>query len=94
MNVRVVAASSDAQDKAAEMAEKTGLPIGHGVDRATADGLGAYWEDRRGFIQPSEFLLAPDNTILNVSYSDGPLARMDAFGVKGKVVFEQKQKAG
>jgi len=43
--------------------------------------LGSWWEDRRQIIQPSEFILGADNKIISVSYSDGPLGRMDAADV-------------
>lgn len=80
-NIRLVAASSDPQDKAAEMAEKIGFPVGFGVDQAMIEGLGGYWQATRKFAQPAEFLLNPKNTIVQLSYSDGPLARTEAEDV-------------
>jgi len=63
------------------MAAKVGFPIGYGVDQALIEGLGGYWEAQRKFAQPAEFLLTPDNRIIQLSYSDGPLARTEAGDV-------------
>jgi hypothetical protein len=46
-----------------------------------ADALGAWWEDRRGLIQPSEFIVGADGNVIASSYSDGPLGRIDAADV-------------
>ena len=80
-NISVVAASSDPQDKAAEMATIIGLPIGFGVNQELIESLGGYWQATRQFAQPAEFLLDPNNKIVQLSYSDGPLARTEAADV-------------
>ena len=80
-NISVVAASSDPQDKAAEMATNIGLPLGFGVNQELIESLGGYWQATRHFAQPAEFLLDPNNKIVQLSYSDGPLARTEAADV-------------
>ncbi len=60
------------------MAEKTGIPVGYGVDQAMIESIGGYWEANREFSQPAEFIIRPDGTIAMLSYSDGPLSRMEA----------------
>jgi hypothetical protein len=55
--------------------------------------MGAWWEDRRSIIQPSEFLLGDDAKVVSSSYSDGPLARMDAADVIKLVQLFEKRKA-
>ncbi len=79
--VKVVAASVDPIDKAKEVAAGLSFPIGYGVTRAQADQLGSWWEDRRGIVQPSEFILGADGKILLASYSSGPLGRLEATDV-------------
>ncbi len=81
LNAKVVAASVDPLDKAKEVADEVGFPVGFGVTRAEADALGAWWEDRRQIVQPSEFLLDANGKVLASSYSDGPLGRIDAADV-------------
>lgn len=93
-NIKVIAASSDPQDKAAEMAAEFGLPIGYGVDQALSESLGGYWEANRKFAQPAEFILNPENKIVHVSYSDGPLARTEAEDVIKLVGFLEKRNQG
>ena len=46
-----------------------------------ANAIGAWWEDRREIIQPSEFILRLDNKVIASSYADGPLGRMQAEDV-------------
>ena len=59
------------------MASEVLFPIGYGVTRDIANTLGAWWEDRRNIIQPSEFIVGMDNKIIVSSYSDGPLGRIE-----------------
>lgn len=91
-NVAIVAASSDPQDKAAEMAAGLGLAIGYGVDQAMIESVGGYWEPRREFAQPAEFVITPAGKIAQLSYSDGPLARTEASDVIKLVDFLERQK--
>lgn len=79
--VKVVAASIDPIDKAKEVAAGLSFPVGYGVTRAQADQLGSWWEDRRGIVQPSEFMLGADGKIMVASYSSGPLGRIDPMDV-------------
>ena len=92
MGVKLVAASTDPLDKAREVADEVGFPVGFGVTRETADALGAWWEDRRSIVQPSEFLLDADNRVVMSSYSDGPLGRVDAADVVKLVNFYESRK--
>ena len=78
LGISVVAASIDTEDKSKEVADEVNFPVGEGVSREIADALGSWWEDRRSIIQPSEFILGPDNKVMASSYSDGPLGRMQA----------------
>ena len=93
-NIAVVAASSDPQDKAAEHAATLPFPIGWGVDQATIESLGGYWEANRKFAQPAEFLLTPEGKIAQLSYSDGPLARTEVEDVLKYVGFLAKRAKG
>ncbi len=92
MGVKLVAASTDPLDKAQEVADEVGFPVGFKVTREVADKLGAWWEDRRSIIQPSEFLLDADNKVVMSSYSDGPLGRVDAADVVKLVNFYESRK--
>jgi peroxiredoxin len=85
--IDVVAASSDDQETAQGTAEKYGLKIGFGVDQATSDAVGGYWEPGRPHCQPSEFVLDPDGKIIRLSYCDGPIGRMQAPDVLGTIKF-------
>ena len=92
MGVRIVAASVDPPDKAEEVANEVGFPVGFGVTRDVADKLGSWWEDRRSIVQPSEFLLDADGKVVVSSYSDGPLGRLEAADVVKLVNFYESRK--
>jgi len=88
---KVFAASVDPIDKAKEVAAGLSFPIGYGVTRAQADQLGSWWEDRRGIVQPSEFILSSDGKIMLSSYSSGPLARIEPMDVVRMINFTEAQ---
>jgi peroxiredoxin len=88
----IVAASVDDTEKAGEIAEGKGFPFGYGVTREIADALGSWWEDRRGIIQPSEFLVSAENKVIVSSYSDGPIGRFDAPDVIKVINFYESMK--
>lgn len=89
--MKVVAASVDPLDKAKEVAAGLSFPVGYGVTRAQADQLGSWWEDRRGIIQPSEFLIGAAGKILQSSYSSGPIGRLEATDVVRMANFLEAQ---
>lgn len=61
------------------------------MTREISDSLGAWWEERRQIMQPTEFILGPDGKVVSSSYSDGPLARLDAEDVVGLINFYEKK---
>ena len=87
----MIAASVDPIDKAKEVADELDFPIGYGVTRELGSALGSWWDDRRQFIQPSEFVLGPDNKVRASSYSDGPVARLLAADAISLITFLQSQ---
>ncbi len=92
IGARVVAASVDPIDKAADVAGEVSFPVAFGVTRDMADALGSWWEDRRGIIQPSEFIVGDDGKIIISSYSSGPIGRIDAADVVKIVNFYESRK--
>ena len=91
LGIKVVAASVDPLDKAKEVAAELSYPVGYGVTRAMADQLGAWWEDRRSIIQPSEFVVDAEGKVRASSYSSGPIGRIDPADVIRLVGFYDKQ---
>ena len=91
LGAKVIAASVDPIDKAREVAAEVSFPVGYGVSREIADKLGAWWEDRRSIIQPSEFVLSAEGKVLASSYSDGPIGRIDAADVIKMINFREAQ---
>lgn len=92
--IRVVAASTDPADKAKETVRNQSLTfaVGYALDlQKTAATLGAFYEERRGILQSTGYLLKPDRTIVVAQYSTGPIGRLVWQDVLGLVQFYKKQ---
>jgi peroxiredoxin len=93
-DIRAVAASTDPQEKAAETVAELGLsmPVGYGLPvKETAAALGAFFEERRGFLHATGFVVKPDRTIAVAQYSTGPIGRLVWQDVLGLVQHYKKQ---
>lgn len=77
----MLAASTDPLDKAQEVARELEIAVAHGVTREIARQIGAWWEPQRAIIQPAEFIIGADGSVIASSYSSGPLGRIDAADV-------------
>lgn len=82
----------DSKEDTAKVAEGLSFPVCYGVDRATADRIGAWWEEKRGHIQPSEFLLTGKGRVLGSVYSSAPIGRMDPEETLALVTMLAKRK--
>jgi len=91
LGIKVTAASVDPRDKAQEVAAELSYPVAYGVTRAMADRLGSWWEDRRGIIQPSDFIVDAAGKVRASTYSSGPIGRMEPADVVRLVSFYDKQ---
>ena len=67
----------DSLEKTQEVAEPLNFPVTYGVTREIGNALGSWWEERRDFIQPSEFVLNPQGKVMFSTYSNSPVGRMD-----------------
>ena len=91
LDAKFVAASVDPLDKAKEVAAEVSYPIGYGLTREQADAIGAWREERRGIVQPSEFIVGRDAKVVASTYSSGPIGRVDAADVVKLINFYEKQ---
>ena len=92
--IRVIAASTDPVDKATETVKKhaLGFPVGYRLPlKETAATLGAFYEEKRGFLQATGFVVKPDWTIAVSQYSSGPIGRLVWQDVMRLVQFYKKQ---
>jgi peroxiredoxin len=81
LNIKVVAASTDAEPGAVLMVkeQKITYPVGFGMTQTEIDILGAFDMERKGetVIQPAEFLLWPGGEIAASLYATTQLGRMN-----------------
>ena len=73
----IYAGTVDSLEKTAEVAAPLGFPVAHSMTRADGDAIGAWWEERRDHIQPSEFVLNSKGMVMFSTYSNSPVGRMD-----------------
>ena len=90
LGVAVFAASVETGEQAAEVGRDIAFALGEGVGREVGNALGAWWNDDRDFIQPSQFVFRKGWQIVQSTYSDGSLGRLDAGVVAGLVGFLKK----
>jgi peroxiredoxin len=93
LGIDVVAASADPEDKAREFGATLPFPVAHGVTPDMASTLGAWWEARRGIVQPTEFVVGRDGRIVSSTYSSGPIGRVDAGDILSLVRFLEAKRA-
>jgi len=77
LGASIFAASVDSDEDTSRVAADLGFPVAHGVTREVGDRIGAWWEERRSHIQPSEFVLTRSGRVLASAYSSSPVGRMD-----------------
>jgi len=77
MGVSLFAGSVDSEADTLELARNLNFPVAWGMTRDMGDAIGAWWEERRDHIQPSEFLLNGKGRVLASVYSNSPVGRMD-----------------
>ncbi len=83
-------ASVDPLDKAVETVKKLNLrfPVAYGLDpEKISETFGAFYEEEKKFLQPTNFLIGPDNKILRGTYSTGSIGRFTARDVINIVKF-------
>ncbi len=91
----MIAASTDPLEKATETVKEhaLGFPVGYGLPlEETAARLGAFYEQKRGCLQATGFVVKPDWTLAVSQYSSGPIGRLVWEDVLGLVQFHRKQK--
>ena len=90
----MIAASTDPLDKASETVTEhaLGFPVGYALPvKETAATLGAFYEEKRGFLHATGFVVRPDRTIAVSQFSSGPIGRLVWQDVLGLVQFYKKQ---
>lgn len=61
------------------------------MNREMANSIGAWWDTRRDHIQPSEFILRQDGSVIASTYSSSPVGRMDPQATLELITFLNKR---
>ena len=92
LGAEVLAASAETLEHADEIASGVSFSVAFGVTRAQADELGAWWEERRQIVQPSNFVLNNEGIVLSATYSTGPIGRLEPADAIRFIQFQEKRK--
>ena len=77
----VVAASVDTLEDARNIVETERLifSVGYGMDaRQVSAATGAFFEEEKGYLHATGFLIKPDGLVTNAVYSTGSIGRLRA----------------
>ncbi len=77
LGVSIIAGSVDSPEQTAEVASDLSFPVAFGMTRSEGDAIGAWWDERRDHIQPSEFVITGKGRVMVSTYSNSPVGRMD-----------------
>lgn len=73
---------------------KLTFPVIYGLDvQKEADKIGAYFDSENGYFQPANFILR-NGTVVQLTYSSGPLGRLQAQHVLMLVSHYREQDKG
>ena len=75
------------------MSRDLGFTVAYGMTRADGDAMGAWWEQRRDHIQPSEFVLTQTGKVMMSTYSNSQIGRMDPAEALTLIRFLNAQRA-
>ena len=87
------AGAVDTLEDSRAVAQDLSFPLAYGITREDAAGLGAWWDDKRNFIQPTEFLVTQSGKIMFSTYSNSPVGRMDPDELLTLIQFLSAQRA-
>ena len=91
---QILAGTVDTEEKTLEIAEPLGFPVAYGITREQGDLMGAWWEERRDHIQPSEFVISSKGRVMWSTYSNSPVGRMDPEETLTLIKFLNAQRKG
>ena len=83
----------DSEEKTSEVAADMNFPVAWGMTREDGDTIGAWWEERRDHIQPSEFVVTKSGKVMMSTYSNSPIGRMDPAEALTLIEFLNAQRA-
>jgi len=91
--VSIIAGTVDTEQQTLDVSSDWGFPVAYGMTRADGDAMGAWWEERRDHIQPSEFVITKSGKVMMSTYSNSPIGRMDPEEALTLIKFLNAQRA-
>ena len=73
----VLAGSVDSEDKYSELGTDLSFPVAVEMTKEQGESIGAWWDEERQIIQPSEFIIRRDGRVVSSTYSSSPIGRIE-----------------
>ena len=73
----ILSGSVDGEDKYPELGVDMSYPLAVDMTREQGEAVGAWWDESRKIIQPSEFIIRQDGSVASSTYSSGPIGRVE-----------------
>ena len=73
----IFAGSVDDEASTLDITGHINFPVAFGMTRETGEEFGAWWDEDRHFIQPSEFFMTGEGKVVAATYSNSPIGRME-----------------
>ena len=90
LNTQIIAASTDTLDNSTAIAADLPFPVAYDADKDHGDKMGSRWEERRGLIQPSDFILNHEGKVLSATYSSAAVGRLEGGDAVKFITFQEK----
>ena len=72
-----MAGSVDSDDKYHKLGTDLSFPVAVDMTREQGESMGAWWDEGRQILQPSEFIIRQDGRIVSSTYSSSPIGRIE-----------------
>ncbi len=92
--VSIYTGSTDSLEDNKKLAEKHGItyPVAYGLDAEMISEItGAYYDLKGKFIQPTGFIIRPNNRLELAVYSSGPVGRLMAKNALNQIKYSMKK---
>jgi peroxiredoxin len=94
--IKIIAVSVDNLENAQKIVERSKLtfPLAYGIDaKDFACMTGAFFDDKKGFLHATAFIIRPDGTLEDAVYSTGPIGRLMAADALMLIDYRMKSTA-
>jgi len=95
-DIQIIAGSVDNLEDSQKFVERNKLtfPLTYGLDgKEFASRTGAFYDEKKGYLHATAFIIKPDGAVGDAVYSTGPIGRLSAADTIRLINFRKKMAA-